>query len=697
MSSTLLQRKITHFVLWRPRITTPPPTLVIGQLKPGNPPTFVGEQHVALHPSALSADLWEIAAAECHLTNGEVYHYWFAVEDSNPYKSHDSSSPQILCTDPTAWTVDWRLLAPPPPGPYGENDRDPASVVKFRDGQLVPCDPGGEEADFSGDSPLASLAANNRLVIYELPTTWARVAEFESGAQIAVGTFRDVQALITNESLPTPFSGVPVSETGRTHLIQLGINALELLPPADSFVDREWGYATSNYFAADYDLGFPPRHFSPTATTDLVNLIKICHAHGIRFFTDIVMAFATQYSYQNINFLDFHVQTGVGDPEEFLDKTNESGERQKRNAFGGDLFKYNFSTEAYDPLSGTVRTLVPARQLMKTHLVRWLQDFRIDGIRLDSIENIKNYDFVQEFKDLARTLWQDRAHAEGVSRDEADARFLVVGEELAVPFALLSQNRLDGLWNERFKHHVRAAILGENVEQENFEWTVRKMIDCRLLSDQDGSFTDGAQAINYLTSHDVEGFRNERIYEFLRNNDVTETEQRIKLAFVCLLTAVGIPMIFAGEEFADEHDLPVRHPSKQVDPVNFDRLSGPDNAFRRRIFDYVARLVRFRTTSEALAVNDTQFIHVDFTDGKRVLVWRRGRPESDQRVVVVANFSDFGTPDASQPSAEYVVANFPTAPAGKRWREVTQERDVPFDWIGREPLFPWEAKVYTLV
>jgi len=36
---------------------------------------------------------------------------------------------------------------------------------------------------------------------------------------------------------------------------------------------------------------------------------------------------------------------------------------------------------------------------------------------------------------------------------------------------------------------------------------------------------------------------------------VIDTERRIKLAFVCLLTAVGVPMIFAGEEFADQHDF----------------------------------------------------------------------------------------------------------------------------------------------
>jgi hypothetical protein len=132
---------------------------------------------------------------------------------------------------------------------------------------------------------------------------------------------------------------------------------------------------------------------------------------------------------------------------------------------------------------------------------------------------------------------------------------------------------------------------------------------CRRLR-----FADGAQAINYVASHDVQGFRNERLYEFLRNNAVIRTEERIKLAFGCLLTAVRIPLILAGEEFADEHDLSVGHPHKQMDPVNFDRLEDPR---RQRVRNHVARLVQLRCQAPALGVNETDFLHADFTDGRR--------------------------------------------------------------------------------
>ena len=205
MISDLLRRKATHFLLWRPRNTNPAPKLIIGKLQPGNPPTFVSLQHLDLHLSEEKPDLWQISATESYLAEGEVYHYWFEINDNNPYKENH---PRIWCTDPTAWTVDWRLLAPRLPEPFGEDDRDPAGVVKFQDGKLMSSDPGGETVDWEGDPRLDVLPPNNRLVIYELPTSWTRLEELEANVELSVGTFRDVVALIESDSRPSNFSGV---------------------------------------------------------------------------------------------------------------------------------------------------------------------------------------------------------------------------------------------------------------------------------------------------------------------------------------------------------------------------------------------------------------------------------------------------------------------------------------------------------
>jgi len=674
MAAHIFKLRATSFVLLRPHDTDVAPKLVIGQFQPGNPPTLAARRQFDLTPLPDRPDVWTIAATDCGLAEGEIYHYWFEVTDSNP----DRDGRRILCTDPLAHTVDWRLCSPPLPAPYDADDEDPAAVVKFSGGRLVACDPSGLAVEATPAIEPQAAAPNNQIVIYELPTTWTRV-NVHGDPEIGVGTFRDVLSLIQPEATAVNFDGLAALVTGRSHVEELGVNTLELLPIADSFVDREWGYATSNYFAPDHDLGFPKSHSSPTPNQSLVQLVTACHERGIRFFLDVVMAFATRAPLENINFPDYHIDPlrEPADPD-----THQSGGQGVRDGFGGRLWRYARSLDGYDPVTGDSGPHYPARQLLLAHLLRWMSDFAVDGIRLDSVNNVANWDFVQAFKDLARWFWGHRGGA--------DDRFLVVGEELSVPLALVDQQRLDGLWNENFKRMVRSVILGQNDAQEpSFEWTVRKLIDCRLLG-----FADGAQAVNYVGSHDVEGFRNERLFNLLQNNGIVLTEERIKLAFVCLLTAVGVPMIFAGDEFADEHDLSTAHPPKQRDAVNYERLNEP---FRRRVFDYVSRLVKLRTSYEALSVNDTDFLHVDFNDGKRVLVWRRGRHDSDSQVVVVANFSDFVTAHASAPSAEYRVHNWPATPPGKKWREVTQQRDVPPEWVAREPIFAWEAKVYALV
>lgn len=694
MTADLLARKETSFVLWHVGNTTPAPSLIIGQLKPGTPINFTNEQEFPLQPVTGFPDLWEIPAAKCNLINGQAYHYWFEVTVSHPDPKR--AGKRLRITDPTAYTVDWRLLNGPVTAPFSDNDRYPPSVIKYSGDKLVATDVGGEEiSHFPSATKFDTLPTNNQLVIYELPTTWSRSAEV-GGRNMGVGTFLDVISLIDANVEGANFADLNVTQKGQSYLTELGVNVLELLPPADSTYNRQWGYGTTNYLAPDFELGFPIFYAWPTPNRDLAKLIDTCHIKGIRFFVDTVMAFSKNNPYLAVACDDFFIldpSQAKSDP----DAHNSRGQDDQnlRNAYGASLFRYAKMVQGYDPISGQIQTISPGRQLMKTALTRWMTDFQIDGLRLDSIENVQNWDFIQEYKDLARELNRQRFAAQRAS--SADERFLVVGEELSEPKELLSQHRLDGLWHQSFKNYIRMALIGRNHENEtgfnSFEQTVRKAIDCRQFG-----YTDLTQAIIYLTSHDVEGYRNERLFNFFQKNHVFDCEKRVKLAFACLLTAVGIPMILAGDEFADQHNLfdangnVTQEGGKQVDPVNFARL---DDDWRKRIKVYVSRLIKLRTSYDALAVNDTDFLHVDFSD-KRVLVWRRGQPGSDKQVVVVANFSDFCTPDPFNSSAEYVVHNWPATPPGKRWREVSQERDVLPAKVGREPIFPWEAKVYAL-
>jgi pullulanase len=652
----LLDRRHKKFTLWIPG-TIPnlrPPRLVLGIFADSF--TELVRREMTQAPGI--AALWELDPKEISnpaLVDDQVYHYWFEVQDTSP-EADASIASLLLVTDPLTFTVDYRVQ---------QTRQQPASVVKFRDGKLWPCAADGTEPVRSKTPDAASLdnlPGNNHLVIYELPTSWVKAVTV-NGVIIDAGTFADVTALFEVTTPGSNFAHL-TSVHDRAILSELGINALELLPAADAKPRGEWGYATANYFAPDADLG---------TATDLVTLADALQDHSVRFIADVVMAFGHD-PYRYIDYKQFHIRPR--DEPQNSDSWQSGNNHDFRDGWGGESWRYiQTSRDPYDPTTGSTAKVSPAREFHKGHLTRWMKDFGLGGLRLDSVNNTGSWDFIEEYKNRAWNLYHSRPGC------ATSNKFLVIGEELSMPGGMLTSHRLDALWNEPWQERIRAVLLGEGARGDDFEWTVRKMVDCRLDS---VGFVDGAQAVNYITSHDVEGYRKERLCNFLWNNGVADAERRAKLGFACLLTCVGIPMIFAGEEFLDIHDRPIAQ--KQVDPVNYARLS---DDWRSRVFRYVANLIEFRKGCPALGVNDTEFIHVDSSRNARIVAWKRGGNGGISPVVVVANFSDENTP-----GSEYYVQNWPER--GKDgWREVTQARDVPRSWVGREPLMAWEAKVYT--
>jgi 1,4-alpha-glucan branching enzyme len=688
VDADLLKRRTTHFTLWAPQQTAP--ELVVGTFQFGAPPLHVGRQKLALKAVAGVNDLWEIAAANCGLKEGTVYHYWFEVNDTRP-----GSNPQsrVLVTDPLTFTPDWRLQE--------TDDEQPASVVLFEDGRLVACDQDGAPVTAPATDNPGQLAPNNFTIIYELPTAWMRRPR--GGAERGVGSFQDIAAMLDPNLTPPNFDELEASQKGHAHIAELGINAIELLPPADSYYERQWGYGTSHMYAPDTQLGQPDYYSWATANGDLRRLSELCHRLNIRLIADVVMAFARSGTYERASYDSFHIDADKA-PDSDPDKWNsrQGNDRKPRMNFGSTLWRFVKQTTTYDPISGVNDTFAPARNLHLVAQERWITDFHIDGFRIDSVENVANWDFLEAFMKNARTRFRNRCAGLGLSQNNADARFLVVGEELNLPLDILRQHRITALWNDRFRELLRCAVLGSAAENESFESTVMKMVDCTRLG-----FCDMAQAVIYIGSHDVEGVHKERIattfrYKFLKVADANQLEnanneigKRVKLAFACLLTAVGIPMILAGDEFAAENDLFDIHGNvtndsgKQMDPVDFTRLA---DAWRQDVLSCVKNLIQMRKTHPALGVNDTKWLHHDPTPGREIYAWQRG--SDDNPVVVVANFSDFGTADPFNPSSEYVVPNWPR-PNDFTWKEVCLNRVIGAGRIGREPLFPWEAKVYV--
>jgi hypothetical protein len=155
-----------------------------------------------------------------------------------------------------------------------------------------------------------------------------------------------------------------------------------------------------------------------------------------------------------------------------------------------------------------------------------MSDFEVGWLQLDSVNNIANYDFIRAYEEKTWQLYNLRY------QNSSSSKFPIPGEELSVPLDLVTSGALDGLWNEPFQGRLHPVILGKGTNSENFEWTVHKMVSC-----QQGNaplFTNDVQVVNYITSHDVEEYWKERLYNFLNNNQAADKERLAKLAFAWL-------------------------------------------------------------------------------------------------------------------------------------------------------------------
>jgi 1,4-alpha-glucan branching enzyme len=161
--------------------------------------------------------------------------------------------------------------------------------------------------------------------------------------------------------------------------------------------------------------------------------------------------------------------------------------------------------------------------------------------------------------------------------------------------------------------------------------------------------------INYLATHD-----RERILRELGNCGIFKAAafQRAKLAAAILMTAMGVPMLWMGEEFG-EYQQKSENVTKPQN-INWSLLSSDQN---HDLFEYYQKLIALRQQTPALQSDNIQFFYENAEN--KVLAYTRW-DEQNSHVVVVANFSD-------QNLNQYKISDFPTA---EYWRDWVDNREV---------------------
>ena len=402
------------------------------------------------------------------------------------------------------------------------------------------------------------------------------------------------------------------------YLCELGINAVELMPIKEYPGDYSWGYNPRHFFATESSYG---------STDGLKRLIDECHNRGIRVIMDGIYNHSEASSPLTQIDHDYWYHHSPRDPD---------------NNWGPE-----FNYEHYDEKL----EIYPARKFIGDTIRFWIKEYHIDGIRYDAARQIANYDFMHWIVAEAKKT--------------AGAKpFYNIAEHIPETTSITNvDGPMDGCWHDSFRYTITVHICGDTFDLES----LKDVIDGKRQG-----FLGATNVVNYLTNHD-----HEHIVVELANRNIfgEESFNRAKLGAAILMTSVGVPLIWMGEEFGE-------YKPKQPESSKLDwTLLGND--LNTNLLDYYKGLINLRKNNHALYTENIDFIHEN--PEAKVLAYSRWNDQGS-RVVVVANFSENFL-------AGYHVPNFPS---GGTWHEWTGNYDVEAGDDGiMTDLGPFEAKVFV--
>jgi maltooligosyltrehalose trehalohydrolase len=199
------------------------------------------------------------------------------------------------------------------------------------------------------------------------------------------------------------------------HLAALGVTAIELMPVADFSGRRGWGYDGVYPYAPDASYGRPERFKA---------LIEAAHARGLAVFLDVV------YNH-------------FGPDGNYL------------ALYAPDFFTSRHKTPWGDAINFDGANARPVRDFVIENAEYWLDEFHLDGLRLDAVHAIRDEsapDILDELAERVRSRFDRPVH-------------LVLENDRNEPLKLRREGekpvRYTAQWNDDAHHVAHVAATGE--------------------------------------------------------------------------------------------------------------------------------------------------------------------------------------------------------------------------------------------
>ena len=308
------------------------------------------------------------------------------------------------------------------------------------------------------------------------------------------------------------------------HLQRLGVTAIELMPLGAFPGERNWGYDGVLPYAPQASYGRPE---------ELKALIVAAHQHGLAVILDVVYNhFGPEGNYLHLyapQFFDARHETPWGDAINF----DGAGSRTVR-----DFFVHN--------------------------ALYWLEEYHIDGLRLDAIHAVHDESGAHIVRELA--------HAARSGPGRGGNIYLTL-ENVHNAAALLGReggrDTCDAQWNDDVHHCLHVLLTGETTGYYGDYSEQPHQLLCRALAEgfayqgepsgflgtrrgERSAHLPASAFIDFLQNHDQVGNRprGERLTQLVHD------AAALRAATALVLLAPQPPLLFMGEEWAAPEPFP---------------------------------------------------------------------------------------------------------------------------------------------
>lgn len=399
------------------------------------------------------------------------------------------------------------------------------------------------------------------------------------------------------------------------YLKGLGVNVVELMPVTNVKEEVEWGYTPLGYFAPEDRFGGPD---------GMKRLVDACHRHDIAVILDAV------YAHAHPEFPYNHVYETSGEPNPMM------------GPFAGEFFTYPGMD--YDKQF--------TRDYFLTVNRYWMEEYHIDGFRYDYVPGMLDGPTGNGYAELVFRTYRHSQQPGLFPRFDTGnghSRIIQCAEHLPDAPGILRTTYSNTCWQNGLLHE--AASQANAPVRVSFAHQLDPELigyPSRYHNPSSGEELPVAP-FQYLESHDHSRFINhfgEEHFRGLLGHHYGDRDRFYKTQpyVIALYTAKGIPMLWHGQEFAENWSVPSQGAARILfsRPLHWEYFYDSRGKALIRLYRALGAL---RARHRALGSRGYFSYHDDpFHRRDGIIAYRRDSDVQDaspaESLIVILNFSD---------------------------------------------------------